>query len=143
MSASWRPRVFMSLIGAILLAIGIAASLRNRAGLPGVGIALGFLTLWNVWLALFKIEADEDVVTYRTLLGGRRTMALRDLSMAVFETGYQSASALEPPSRLILVPRSSADHGIRINIGVFDDHDVRRLVEHLQARGVDVREAAD
>jgi len=140
LSASWRPRVFMSLIGAIPVGIGIVALVRGRPALLPVGLSLGLVAMWNVWLAAFKIEVDHAVLMYRSLLGGRQRIALQDISKAVFESGYQSAGVLEPPSRLVVLPRSSTQQPIRINRGVFDDRDVIRLIERLRGRGVDVIE---
>ena len=133
----------MSLIASIPMAIGILAWIRGRPVLSLIGTILAFVAAWNVWLAAFTIEVEHGVLMYRSLLGGRQRIALRDIATVVFEDGYQSAGGLEPPARLVLVPRSSTQHPIRINRGVFDDRDVMHLIEHLQDAGVDVtREGA-
>jgi len=111
----------------ILLVCGFAAFLRthdrNIVLVPLLATALLFS-----WISAFKIEVVNDVLTYRTLFGGRRSIALSLIKTA--ETDIGSFAALGPFYRLMLYP-SDGSRPIAINMKVFSRQDLHRVFEIL------------
>jgi hypothetical protein len=91
-----------------------------------VGPAFGFLAFWMVWIASFRLTVDDRELTYQSLFGGKKAIALADISEAKIAVGMKDAFG--PFFRLTLYPpHESMSQPIVINLKVFGREDLKEL----------------
>lgn len=119
--------------------LSIVASTVHRSWLRAAVICLVAMAVSFLWLGSFKLVLTDEVITYRTFLGGTSSIRLDDIHevvrMAVRAGGLRYADRFKPPIRLVIVPRASAgERAMAVNLKVFNRREVAQLLEALDGR---------
>jgi hypothetical protein len=95
----------------------------SAAALFFAPVVLGVAWLWS-----FQLAIVDDVLTYRTLFGGTRSIALPDIQVA--KTAFTIARR-GPFARLALQPKDKTHDPLVINMKVFCSKDLQTLFDLL------------
>ena len=83
-----------------------------------------------MWLRFFAIAIEKDVLTYRTLFTGNRSIHVSEIESARIETDF--GRKFGAPQQLVIYPaREAASKPIRINTKVFSRDDLRVVFDWL------------
>ncbi len=124
--------VFGVIIGMPLLG-GLVVFIRSPSNWQGLALMAGASVIFLTWAGRFRLMVRKDVLHYRTLFGGTRSIELADIDKA--ETKVRAPGASGPMVGLILTPRPLAQvKPIVINMKVFSKQDLNRLFEVLGPR---------
>jgi hypothetical protein len=120
--------VFLSMCGA-LAGLGFAAGLR-RHDWAGFWVSLVPLFFSIAWIASFQLKIDDHALEYRSLFGGRKSIALLEIAKAEVKTGAEKSFG--PFYRVTIYPRQGLRlQPIVINLKVFSREDLKQLYESL------------
>ncbi len=121
---------------AVPFGICLAAAVHSPHLWPAVLLCATTGVFLSVWLLSFRLEVQDDQITYRSLLGGRRSLAWHEVATARIEGGAASlADAWKPTFRLIIQPKPGvAAPPLTINLKVFTRSQIRQLLDVLSAR---------
>lgn len=88
------------------------------------------------WIGSYRVEVDRGVMKYSTLLGGTKSVELKDVERAQVEVGYSRfRDRLKPPVRLII--RTRDGRTFAMNLKVFRARDIKHLLSLLNAHQQD------
>ena len=91
---------------------------------------VGLPTVFIVWVYAFRIDVSNDILQYRTLFRGTRSIDLSSIARA--RTAITPRAPLGPFYRLTIYPSSDAGaKPIVINMKVFSTKDIDRLIDIL------------
>lgn len=111
-----------------LFAMGIVAGLGPRGdGRITIATAATFI-LSILWVWAFRLVIADEVISYRSLFGGTRSISLADIEKAATELNLRSG--LRPPMQLIVYP-ANGERPIRINMKVFSRDDLGQVFDFL------------
>jgi len=107
--------------------MGVSAGVATGAWLGGF---IGFLFSWA---ASYELRITNETIDYFSLLGGHRSLNLRDIDHARIRVGpFELLDRLRPTPHLEIVPRDSGDLlPVVINLKVFRKPDLERVFEWL------------
>lgn len=125
--------VFGVMLGVPLVA-SLAVALRNRSSWSALAAIVIALTLTFVWIASFRIVIANNVISYRTLFTGTRSVALSEIERCYLETGYEHGeNPMKPPIRLVIRPRqSTGKKPISVNLKMLSRSDALCLRKVLE-----------
>ena len=118
-------------IWAFLFLLVLYSALRHaNSAWPLVSMLGCVLVFVLCWVGSFRITIFANSVSYRSLLGGTRTLLLDEISKA--EIKIATTENFGPVYRLILWPESFAEKkSIVINMKVFSKTDLNRVFDFL------------
>jgi hypothetical protein len=120
--------VFLSMFGA-LAGLGFAVGLR-RHDWVGFWVSLVPLFFSIAWIASFQLKIDDHALEYRSLFGGRKSIALLEIAKAEVKTGPENSFG--PFYRLTIYPQHELRlRPIVINLKVFSREDLKQLYKIL------------
>ncbi len=124
----WTPLIYLA------LAIKDPHVLRDSSALVIFAIVFGSMILMFLWLRAFTLTIDAGSITYSTLFGGRRSIALHDVARIEWKFWYgQGSEIMKPPIRLEVTPKSNRSaSAITINAKVFDRKGLAQFVEFVE-----------
>ena len=130
--------VFGVMLGVPLL-VSLAVALLNGSSWSALAAVLFALALTFVWIASFKLVIANEVISYRTLFTGTRSVALAEIERCYLETGYERGQdPMKPPIRLVIRPRqSTGKKPISVNLKVLSRSDalwLRKILERGDSR---------
>jgi hypothetical protein len=124
-----------ALLSPLLLAfaIGVAATVANWSAWPTAAISLAILGLLGIWFLSHEIVIDDEKLSYKTLLGGRRTIPLKQVDVVELETGIKTyCDRFRSPLRLrISTSNPSKFKPLLINVRVFEAEDISQVIDVL------------
>ena len=111
-----------------LVMLGIAVAIESPATWQVAAISGGVLVAFWVWARAFRLSVAGEVLAYRSLFGGTRSIPLADVDMA--ET--KLATNKYPFMQLVVTPKAETGQPpIIINMKVFSKHDLDRVFDLL------------
>jgi hypothetical protein len=107
----------------------------------GVAWLAGFIGGLFAWVGAYELRTTNETVDYFSLIGGHKTLTLRDIKNARVRSGWFTyADRFRPTTRLEILPTDR--RGLRpiiVNLKVFRESDLKRffawLGEKLRADG--------
>lgn len=132
--ASGSAYLVFSLLCALPLGVAVAAPLIGRAIVwEAVAVATLGWVFAIVWLTAFRLELTPSTLVYRSLFGGRRTVALEAIGAAELEVGVlRPGDRFKPLYRLVITPRAPASWPpIVVNLKVLAMPELKRVVAAL------------
>lgn len=144
--ASWRPYVVFTLLFAPLLMLWLVVCFGRSfwVAWQPLGIIGGGLALVWLWLGRFQIVLSDDILSYRTLFGGTRSIPLSEIERAEIEAGWSTYwDRFRPMVRLAIIPHASSENRpLDINVKVFCRQDIDRVLDFLGPKFHDPDEAS-
>ena len=118
-------------IWAFLFLLVLYSALRHANGAWPLASMLGCVLVFVLcWVGLFRITIFGNTISYRSLLGGTRTLLLDEIRNA--EIKIAATEKFGPVYRLILWPESFTEKkSIVINMKVFSKTDLNRVFDFL------------
>jgi len=142
-SCCWTYIVFSMICGTVsFLSVSVAFTnpaafwYGGSAGRPFWQAAACVLAIWLyclVWIRSFKVSVVKGTLSYRSLLGGTRSIPLGEIQDSKTEIGwFNYVGKSRPPFRIVVMPRAETQlKPIIINMRVFAKEDIARLLDTL------------
>ena len=119
----------------VIFGIPLIIDLSNvrRSGLRISLVCLICMGLCFLWLSAYRLRIANGAVTYRSLIGGIRSLALSDIGRAQIRIGVSSyTDRFRPTARLVLEPRpESNSRPVSVNMGVFSKQSIDQVLAAL------------
>ena len=122
--------VFSVMFG-LLVMLGIAVAIKSPGTWQVAAIPGGMLVAFLLWARAFRLTIAGEVLSYRSLFGGTRSIRLADV-----ETAETKLAPLKyPVTQLIVTPKAATGQPpIIINMKVFSKQDLHRVFDVLGPR---------
>lgn len=128
--------VFGVMIGLPLLVLVIEYFRGVRGSGTAVLLLLGIALLTIAWIRGYRLTLSKDQLEYRSLFGGRHSVALNEIEESYEEFNKRDRrGGLGPTHRIVVVPRAeSRKREFLINVRAFDSVQMKRVFERLGTR---------
>ncbi len=126
--------VVFGLTGAVPIVICMTAAIKNRSiSFPLVFWVLALASVF-FWLAAFKLEIKDGMMTYRQPFRRRKSLPLNEIAKVEMKVGLSTyADRFKPNVRLEIEPSAGAGRTpIVINCNVFRRQEMMVLMEMIQ-----------
>lgn len=127
--ASVKSYVILTLVWIVLAVVGGVEMFSGRTTSRfQFYVPLIVTVYFALWLAVFRLQVANGMLTYRELFRKTRSIALTDIARVQRRYGRGRSFAFH----LMIYPRAAAESdSFAINMRVFSDQDVRSLFEIL------------
>ncbi|HEY0159836.1 MAG TPA: hypothetical protein VGF28_21300 [Thermoanaerobaculia bacterium] len=124
-----------------ILGLGSVASFVTDARSPLPYILFGTVVFLVSWMSAYELTYSRDGIRYRSLFGGRRSLAIADVDHARIDIGvFTYTDRFKPTTRLVVEGRDGP--ALVINLKVFRKDCVEGLIAVLDDAAV-LRAAQD
>ena len=101
-------------------------------------------TITFFWLIFYRIELSNESISYRTIwkLGRTTSLTFSEINKAEIKIGvFKYTDRFKPTVRLELKPKPGVKKlPIIINLKVFSENDMKKLLNILDSKGIRVQE---
>jgi hypothetical protein len=135
--ASGSSYVVFGLMGGVPLLLSLFIAQYREAMFWQASVLCFLVTaVFFVWLASFRLELSENIISYRTLFGGSCSLQLNEIAKVEIKAGsFDYSDRLKPTIRLIITPIPSVmKPPIVVNMKVFRREDMSELLERLNSK---------
>lgn len=123
------------IIFCIPISILVLASFKSSSCLKPIYLfSLAFL-LFIIWLSFFKVTVTEEVISYRTLFGGTKSIRFDEIQKVQILFGwFKYSDRFKPMRRIAIEPIDSQRKIIYINMKVFSIKELNKLFDIMEKK---------